>query len=154
MFTHGGIGYHTIFLATEFPLALMTFAKLQIAETILYAASVTFPKLSMLFLYLRIFTGKRERVTAYLMMGIITASFLAVTLCAVLQCIPLGYHWNPKGHPGGHCFDAGAFWRYASFPNAITDLVMIVLPLPCIWTLQLTRKDKIGLVLTFLLGSM
>ncbi|KAF7860817.1 hypothetical protein EAF04_008335 [Stromatinia cepivora] len=153
MVHRGGIGYHAIWLKTNHPLALVTFAKLQIVMVILYSASVTFPKLSMLGLYLRIFVGKRELVTAYITMGIVSASFLALILCALLQCAPLAYLWDKAGHPDGHCFDTGAFWRYGSLPNLITDLAMLVLPLPCIWRLKLSQKDKVGLLFTFITGS-
>ncbi|ESZ91059.1 hypothetical protein SBOR_8553 [Sclerotinia borealis F-4128] len=153
MVRRGGIGYHAIWLKTYHPLALQTFAKLQIVMVILYSASVTFPKLSMLGLYLRIFVGKRERIAAYTTMGIVSASFIALILCALLQCAPLGYLWNKAGHPGGHCFNTGVFWRYGSLPNLITDLAMLVLPLPCIWKLKLSQRDKIGLVFTFITGS-
>lgn len=154
MVSYAGAGYHIAWLEKNYPEVLVTFTKLQIAETVLYSASVAFPKLSMLALYLRIFIAKRERVTAYVVMGIVTASFLVVSLCTVLICIPLGYKWNPQGHPGGHCLNAGILWRYGTFPNIITDFIMLVLPWPCIWSLQLTQRDKTGLALTFVTGSM
>lgn len=153
MVSRGGIGYHAVWLKTYHPIALQTFAKLQIVMVIMYSASVTFPKLSMLGLYLRIFVGKRERYAAYITMGVVSASFLALALCALLQCHPLGYLWNKAGHPGGHCFNTGAFWRYGSLPNLVTDVVMMILPLPCIWKLKLSQKDKIGLLFTFITGS-
>ena len=40
-----------------------------------------------------------------------------------------------------------------SSQNAITDLVMLVLPLPSIWHLNTTRSKKIGLTIVFLTGS-
>jgi hypothetical protein len=154
MVYYGGIGYHVVWLAENHPLALVTFAKLQVSFTILYSASVTFPKLAILGLYQRIFTEKPYRIIAYILMGIVTTAFIVLIICTVAQCIPLGYLWNKKGHPGGHCFNTSAFWRYGSVPNIVTDVVMLFLPLPCIWKLQLSRRDKIGLVITFFTGSM
>ncbi|EDO04437.1 hypothetical protein SS1G_06920 [Sclerotinia sclerotiorum 1980 UF-70] len=129
---------------------------------------IAFMVLSIIFVSLRIFaryvSGSRAgiddiliipAIVCYLGQGVTgLSSFLALILCSLLQCAPLAYLWNKSGHPGGHCFDTGAFWRYGSLPNLITDLAMLVLPLPCIWRLKLSQKDKVGLLFTFITGSM
>jgi hypothetical protein len=45
-------------------------------------------------------------------------------------------------------------FRYGSIPNIVTDVVMLILPMPLIWGLHVSTKVKIGLLVTFLLGSM
>jgi len=153
MVAYGGVGRHIMWLETNDLTALTTFLKMQIPFTILYALAVTFPKLAILGLYLRVFIQKRYRITSYVLIAILSSSCLSVVIVTFVQCTPVSYLWDPTAHPDGHCIDINSFWRWGSFPNVITDLVMLVLPLPCIWTLQLSKKDKVGLVITFCTGS-
>lgn len=41
-----------------------------------------------------------------------------------------------------------------SVPNIVTDLIMLLLPMPVIWRLKLPTKQKIALTGVFLLGSL
>lgn len=38
-------------------------------------------------------------------------------------------------------------------PHIVTDLVLLVLPMPTVWSLQMSRARKIGLIITFLTAS-
>ncbi|KAF6229653.1 hypothetical protein HO173_011299 [Letharia columbiana] len=81
---------------------------------------------------------------------------LAVTLInkasLSLGCQPLAFFWDLI-IPGGHCIDINAFFRWFSLPNILTDVAMLVPPQALVWTLKVTRHQKIGLTLTFLTGS-
>ena len=154
MVLHGGVGHHLPWLEANDLQSLTAFAKLQIPFTIFYSLAVTFPKMAILGLYLRIFVQKGYRIVSWLLMGILALSCVVVLILTLTQCTPLSFLWNPTGHPGGHCIDINSFWRWASFPNLATDVFMLLLPLPCIWKLQLSKRDKIGLALTFCTGSM
>ncbi|KAL1957329.1 hypothetical protein VTO42DRAFT_6118 [Malbranchea cinnamomea] len=153
MVTSGGVGHHLTWVLATDPAAFKTFLKLQIPMTIMYAMAVMFPKLAILALYLRIFTKPWHRVSCFTLIGLVSAAGFSVVLTACLQCRPLAFMWNPEGHPGGKCIDVNAFWKWGSFPNIVTDFLMLMLPMPCIWKLQLSIRDKIGLVVTFATGS-
>jgi len=86
-------------------------------------------------------------------MGVLIASAVCNIIANILQCIPLSAAWDLNDH-GKHCFDQNAYWRWGSFPNILTDVVMLGLPIPAISKLRLSWKDKIGLLLTFLAGGM
>lgn len=51
-------------------------------------------------------------------------------------------------------FSKEAFVRWSTLPNILTDVIMLILPLPSIWNLQLRTPLKIGLTITFLTGSL
>ncbi|KAL8818167.1 MAG: hypothetical protein Q9191_008000 [Dirinaria sp. TL-2023a] len=44
-------------------------------------------------------------------------------------------------------------YRWASLPNLITDIIMLILSLPLVWKLHIGTSQKVGLSLTFLTGS-
>jgi hypothetical protein len=154
MVQNGGVGRHVGWLTMNEPTKIRTFTIIQVPFTIAYALAVNFPKLVILGLYLRIFAEKSHRICCYILIAILSAAGLSVVLVTCLQCTPLAFMWDPTLHPGGHCINIQSFWTWGSLPNIITDVLMMGLPLPCIWKLQLSAKDKIGLVLTFATGSM
>ena len=50
--------------------------------------------------------------------------------------------------------DVASFYVYCSIPNIITDVVILLLPLPMIFTLHISQSQKLGLSMVFLLGTM
>lgn len=77
--------------------------------------------------------------------------WLASAFVITFQCAPVAYAWD-KGIEGGTCINQLDFFRYVAVPNILTDVCMLVLPLPEIWNLQLSRLQKVGLTAIFLSG--
>lgn len=148
------IGHHTLWVCMMNPMALITYAKLQIPFTIMLSFAIAFAKLTILSLFLRIFVQKGYRWATYGIMGIQVLTLVVSTIITCTVCTPISYLWEPQLHPDGHCIDINAFWRWGSFPQIITDVLILILPLPILWKLHLSPKDKIGVILTFCTGSM
>lgn len=47
-----------------------------------------------------------------------------------------------------------AWCRWSSVPHMISDVAILVLPLPLIWRLHTTLEQKVGLTAIFLLGGL
>lgn len=134
------------------PDALIPWAKVLVVTPILYSAACCLPKLAILSLYLRIFVTPIYRRACYAMIGIIIALAVSDMITGGTLCTPIAYLWD-KTIPGGHCVNIPEFYRWGTLPNAITDLMMLVLPLPIVWRLNTTTRIKVGLTITFLTGS-
>lgn len=66
----------------------------------------------------------------------------------------MSYLWD-KSQLHGWCIPQEPHLRYGtSLTDIVTDVVMLILPIPLVWNLQTSRKVKIGLMVTFLTGSM
>ena len=117
----------------------------------LYVAAIFFPKIAILALYLRIFTQKSYRRAAYILMAILTANWVGTAISSALSCIPLRKMWMPE--IPGHCFNLNAALRWGTFINMITDLAILILPIPVVWKLNTTTNMKIGLSLIFATAS-
>jgi len=145
-----GMGYQT----KELPIANSIFlAKLLIAYQAVYYAAVSSVKLSYLLFYLRFFTLKEHRIWVWICMGLVVAYWLGSMLATFLLCTPLEANWNPL-LARKYCPDhkhSTAFVATGIF-NMITDLIIILLPIPFIRKLQMTRGAKIGLVAIFAIG--
>lgn len=73
-------------------------------------------------------------------------------LTQIFGCAPVDKFWKPK--TPGHCLVlTKAVYAYGSM-NFISDLFIFVLPLPMIWRLKLSRKEKLGVTLVFMSGAM
>ena len=83
---------------------------------------------------------------------IMILSWLAGCMMGILICKPIQYS-SDKTIPGGHCGDLMGIFCWTSLPNFITDIAMLILPLPMVWKPH-TGLPKIGLSLTFITGSM
>lgn len=56
--------------------------------------------------------------------------------------------------PANCIVDDYAFFVGIAVPNIITDVALLVLPLPYIWRLHRAKSQKIALVGIFMLGSL
>lgn len=118
----------------------------------IYVPSVTFSKLSILALYLRIFTIKTYRYAVYAIEAFLGLVWLTSFVLAFRECAPFQYSWD-KTIPNGHCINLLIPFRLIGGLNLLSDILMLILPLPVIWRLHTSTNQKIGLTLTFLTGS-
>ena len=148
-----GVGQHEDVLLATNPTAVVHWAKAGYAIEELYCTAVIFPKLSILGFYLRIFTTKLFRITVYIIAGILIVNGIAGVITSLSTCQPFAARWDPS-IPGAHCINTPQYWRWISFANIATDVVMLCLPLPAVWRLHVSTAQKYGLTLVFLTGSM
>ena len=125
------------------------------AWLILYGLCIAFAKCAILLLYVRVFTTSNRlfTVSVYLIGFIVIATGIANTFVAIFQCSPVAYEWN-KSIQDGKCIDQIAFERYMNIPNVVTGAIMLVMPLPLSWRLNLTVSARIALTATLLHGIM
>ena len=154
--TDGHVGWHVehFILQDPDPTFIFDWAKILFVVEITYILAVCLGKLTILAIYSRIFTSKLMLYTTYALMGIVIAAWFGSTIADIFQSIPVGCQWDPSAVENCKSFDILSYFRYLSLPSIITDIVMLVLPMPMIWQLRLSRSQKIGLTGVFLTGSM
>ena len=104
-----------------------------------------FVKLSILLLFLRIFTVSRTfKVIAWGTVASISAYSLAGLTGTIVACKP----------QSGSCKSINELGVASSALNIVTDLIILVLPLRQVWNLQATPRQKIGLIVIFTTGSL
>ncbi|KAF2727232.1 hypothetical protein EJ04DRAFT_451713 [Polyplosphaeria fusca] len=149
----GGAGTHLLVLAIFNPARLVVWYKTQKAIEYLYLMAVSFPKLAIICLYLRLFGSERGLRCAALATGVLVSIIaIAGIFVSSFMCRPFAYNWN-KTIPGGQCGQIETGYRMVSIPNIVTDVVMLVLPLPALWRLKVDLATKLSLTATFVVGS-
>ncbi|KAL8702155.1 MAG: hypothetical protein Q9201_004547 [Fulgogasparrea decipioides] len=72
-------------------------------------------------------------------------------LASLLLCHPISYNWD--GSIDGHCGDVAANCLTGEGINTLTDIIILILPMPTIWRLHVPLHSKITLSFIFGLGS-
>lgn len=135
------------------PALIIGWAKGIFAVELIYLTSVALPKLSVLFLYLRIFTSRGSQIVAQGTVALITVNWVVFVVACFFQCRPLAFWWD-RTIKGGYCFNVQAFYRAMCLPNLFTDLIVMSLPIQSILKLKLLVVKKIALLIIFLTASM
>ncbi|GME24671.1 putative integral membrane protein [Neofusicoccum parvum] len=129
----------------------MFIAKQLVAYQAVYYAAMATVKQSYLFFYLRIFPNKEFKVWVWVCMFLVGGYWLGSMLQIFLICSPFEMNWNPT-IPGGHCASYNVAFTTIGCVNMVTDLIIMLLPLPFIRNLQMAIGTKIGLYVIFLIG--
>lgn len=136
------------------PSAIILTRKLQTAVEFIYMAGVTIPKVTMLLLYLRIFTQRKVRVATWIVLGVVVTNyFTSGVIVSFTICQPFAFNWD-KSIEGGRCAHLMTAYRLISIPNVATDLAILALPLHPLWHLPMSQTRKIGVILTFMTGGL
>ncbi|MCJ1359146.1 MAG: hypothetical protein MMC33_009146 [Icmadophila ericetorum] len=150
---YAGVGYHASYLGATDPEKITIFLKYLTAIEYLYFGSVNLSKFAILLLYRQLFPNKNIRVVVHILIAVLITYSVTCIIVACVQCRPFAANWDPT-LPGAVCIDKEALFIWASMPNIVTDLVILVLPIRVIWNLHTTQRLKIGLIVTFTFGSL
>jgi hypothetical protein len=123
-----------------------------INRPIVYGFASTLPKLAIINIYYDIFSNVRwARWTLVALTLTVLANIVAYILAALCNCRPIAATWDKS--IDGQCGDRRMVYSMTSLPNIVTDLAIILIPIPIISKLKMSRRVKLGVLATFLTGS-
>jgi hypothetical protein len=105
----------------------------------------------MLLFYIRIFAIRGFRHTCWAIVGLNAMIFASVVIATCLICRPITYSFD-KTSPNGECGDLDRFEQYIAIINMIADSIIVILPMPMLWRLQMDTKKKVGISILLGLG--
>ncbi|KAH9215114.1 hypothetical protein DL95DRAFT_446050 [Leptodontidium sp. 2 PMI_412] len=114
-----------------------------------YNLALTCIKISIILQYLRIFVGRSIRFWCWASIVLVTLYGLETFILAFVGCIPIHSFWTG----GGKCINMKFIWFFNAALNILTDIIILVLPMPVLSSLRLPTKQKIGLMFVFALGG-
>ncbi|KAL3469686.1 hypothetical protein BJX99DRAFT_251807 [Aspergillus californicus] len=149
MVTIGEAGHHVDHYDQR---TVQIFVQSYIATDILAAASFSLTKVSILLFYRRIFAIKSAfRKATWVVAGLIFGFFVSTTCGLIFPSNPVEAEWKPW-IPRTH-IHYKPFWVSFGCINLALDIAVLALPQPLVWGLKMSRRRKIQLSLTFLLGA-
>ena len=123
---------------------------------ILYNAAHFAIKSSILLLYRNIFTlNNRPFRLAWISIFVyVTLCFIIGVIIVVVQCIPTSYAWEVALGAKGRCVNLVGAEIGNGATLAAADIMLLILPMPDLWSLRIALKQKLQICGIFALGSM
>ncbi|KAB8073515.1 hypothetical protein BDV29DRAFT_175256 [Aspergillus leporis] len=146
--TRWGLGLHEAY----FPEAnVKSFGKMQYAGGPIYAMSLLGFKVSLLASYLRIggFV-KLYRLIIIIAIGAVVINQVLFTFLFIFPCTPIAKQWDHEVQ--GTCINTLKSYYGLAGTSLGYDLIIIALPLPVLWNLQLGKRQKVALCCVFAIG--
>lgn len=129
---------------------LAGFMKSAIADELVYCGCNPPIKISILYFYRRIFPSRKLYHVSNGVSAIVWSSAITQAFAIGFQCIPLSSLWT--GHPS-RCINIAALVTAMAAVQVLTDFVILLLPMPYLWRLKVSREVRLGLLFTFALGG-
>ncbi|KAL6720706.1 hypothetical protein ACLMJK_002631 [Lecanora helva] len=127
------------------------FLKILYIYIIFYYCAVSTVKLCILTFYRRIFPVSEIRIWLYVGYTAVGCYFVATLCVTTFQCQPIHGFWDKA--IGAHCISGDDILVIPGALNAVLDGFVILMPLPLLWRLRTTRKQKGVLTGLFLCGG-
>jgi hypothetical protein len=141
-----GIG----FPVTETMPNLFTILKFLVAYELIYSTAISTIKFSVLVFYLRVFVNDTMRRYTKLALAFVATWSVGNLLQVFLICRPFRRTYDPTV-PGTCGNQIASFIAIGAF-NIISDVMILTLPLPTVWSLKMSTPAKLGLTGVFLIG--
>ncbi|KAI0201358.1 hypothetical protein F4808DRAFT_424925 [Astrocystis sublimbata] len=125
-------------------------SQLFLAGFVGYVFNIWLIKLNQLFYYQRVLNGLRVQKLIIPMMGLLGTAFVAAVLTIALYCVPLEKLWQVYPDPGKNCVpQTTVVFTVVLSLNLLTDLCILLLPIPTVISIQLPILKKLGLLVLF-----
>ncbi|KAI1452858.1 hypothetical protein F4805DRAFT_470518 [Annulohypoxylon moriforme] len=127
------------------------YEKCKLAVNILSTVGLGFVKSSILIFYMNIFYGKPFKIASQVVLGIVVSWTVAFFFANLFTCYPITPFIEAFYH--NKCVDGLALWYGMAISDILIDVIILVMPIPMVFQLQLPLKQKLGVLVMFLLGA-
>lgn len=102
-------------------------------------------KLALLLITARVFGAvhKKTLIGIYILIGIIVLYYVSGVFIKIFICWPIPAYWKGETEK---CMDQSAIITADAIISVISDLVILILPTPLTWSLQLSRKRRLRII--------
>ncbi|KAF7553954.1 hypothetical protein G7046_g6952 [Stylonectria norvegica] len=117
-----------------------------------YKISINLTKISILLLYLRIFSKVRwfKWLCWFLIASVLCYAIASVT-ATIFQCSPVQRAFNNT--IDGTCINNATFWFANAGFSITTDIIILFMPMALVYQLQIPQIQKVALLVVFALGG-
>ncbi|CAK7264197.1 hypothetical protein SEPCBS57363_000957 [Sporothrix epigloea] len=128
---------------------------LVLASRIFHAATLWIFKIAILEFFKRLSDALSERFSQIALIAIrciLVLTFIAVIVSDVSECQPFDHYWTVYPDPGGRCRQGFVQLLTVSVCNVVTDLLLVLFPIPIIFFSRFSATRKFQLILIFSLS--
>ncbi|KAF9891861.1 hypothetical protein FE257_003346 [Aspergillus nanangensis] len=118
------------------------FRKFCYIATVLYCPMALLTKVALLSILIRIFSPYKSKIIfIYVFLGCLCVYYTIAEIVKIRMCDPVPAYWELT--PGASCLDQRAALIADSVISVVSDLIILLLPLPLTWSLQMSKKKKL-----------
>ena len=117
------------------------------AAQLLWAVGNLLIKLSFLDLFSKIFWTRRIHIACLVLAALSLCLCVVIILQACLICKPISYQWDSTIQ--GSCGHQIAGFMAQAIVNLIFDVMMVSLPIPVFWSLQMPWSKRLSIAIMF-----
>lgn len=123
-----------------------------LAYQFLYCSAISAIKISILSFYQRLFSTPKFKQITSIVGAVVIAYWIVVIMATIFGCRPVQGYWDKTIK--SYCINRGVLAIAVAGLNVLTDVVILLLPIPIIWHLQIALRQRFALSFVFLLGSL
>ncbi|TLD31374.1 hypothetical protein PspLS_03064 [Pyricularia sp. CBS 133598] len=116
----------------------------------MYIVVQVFAKISILILYIRLFTTPWFQMFCKCSMVFMGLHGVGYLVLVIIQCLPVAAVYDRSIE--GRCLEFNPIVYSGAALSVFEDVVLVVIPIPELWSLRLNFKKKMGLMLMFAIG--
>ena len=146
------VGVFLDYLSRAYARMLSTRYQCFYATDCIYPPAVGIIKISTLLLFARIFQGRNFIRILWAVGFFISTYTLIIMLLLIFQCKSIKGFWDSNLEAG--CMSSTKVLVAMAVLNIITDFLVVCLPLPLLWKLQMRRGMKLQVMGIFTVGSL
>ncbi|KAM0354786.1 hypothetical protein ACHAPU_000607 [Fusarium lateritium] len=135
---------------------LVEIAKLTYVFSFLFASAVFTTKVSILLFYRRVFTrgGVTFRVAFWFGTVLVMSYPIIFAFTMGFSCRPLSHFWTRVEGTEGTCIDVGQFFVILAIINLVTNVIVLLIPVPEVLKLQMSKEKKAAVFGIMALGGL
>ncbi|KAF4984891.1 hypothetical protein FZEAL_44 [Fusarium zealandicum] len=149
-YSHDLLGVH----AWELTLDDHTMSSLLVlCTTLTYIPTTILSKLTLCFFYYRLSPSRWYHYSVYFTGFICSCSLIGIWFSVLFACKPVAAAWDVRLELTSTCINRPPVYITQAAFGCVTDLMLLLLPLPTVLGLQMSTRHKLGLVGMFAIGS-
>ncbi|KAG8362200.1 hypothetical protein FVEN_g37 [Fusarium venenatum] len=145
-----GLGRHMAALIQEDPKNIERFFKTILANEILYTTALASARLSLVAFFYHIFGVSSMRYFLHGFVVFIIAWAISTYVPSIRTCWPISSFWDGTNQ---NCIDLSKFYVGVAIGGIITDIGLMIIPIPYIWSLKVSLHHKILIAAMLVFGS-
>lgn len=122
-------------------------SKMEFVTWYIYPTFIWVMKFSILFFYRRLGAGLIKKRTIKFLFFLCGITWAAVMTTVSLTCLPFENHWKVRILPGEYCIFRPQNFYALVILNVVTDVFILVIPLPLLWHLRISIWKRVGVIL-------
>ena len=109
--------------------------------------------MALCFFYYRLSPSRLYQYSVYFTGFVCSASLIAIWCSVLFACKPIAAAWDARLVSSATCIHKPPVYITQAAFGCVTDLMLLVLPVPTLVGLQMSTRKKVGLVCLFGIGS-